>query len=122
MAESFNALPGTLNISLTVGDEFGMLADLSIDTTGFTWTAIIYETATTVSFVNPSGVSTQGATAATFAITVVNAAAGQVNLSLTEIQTAALNPATTYRWYLRGVSPGVVTRTYLSGTLRAYAP
>ena len=122
MAETFNAVPGTLNISLTTGDEFGMLADLDIDTTSFTWTAIIYETATTVSFVNPSGVSTQGTTAATFTVTVVNAAAGQVNLSLTEIQTAALNPATNYRWYLRGVSPAMVTRTYLSGTLKAYAP
>lgn len=121
MAE-FVALPGTLNISLTVGDEFGMLSDLSIDTTGFTWTAIVYESATSVSFANPSGVSTQGATAATFAVTVVNEAAGQVNLSLTETQTGSLNPAITYRWYLRGVSPGLVTRTYLSGTLRAYAP
>jgi hypothetical protein len=122
MAESFDALPGTLNISLTTGDEFGMLADLDIDTTGFTWTAIIYETATAVSFVNPSGISTQGATASTFTVTVVNAAAGQVNLSLTELQTVALSPATTYRWYLRGVSPALVTRTYLSGTLKAYAP
>jgi hypothetical protein len=118
----FIALPGTLNISLTVGDEFGMLADLSIDTTGFTWTAIVYEAATSVSFSNPGGVPTQGATAATFSVTVVSAAAGQVNLSLTEIQTAALTPAKTYRWYLRGVAPGVVTRTYLSGTLKAYAP
>lgn len=122
MAESYNALPGSLNISLTTGDEFGMLTDLDIDTTGFTWTAIIYETATAVSFVNPSGVSTQGTTAATFTVTVMNAAAGQVNLSLTELQTAALSPATTYRWYLRGVSPLSVTRTYLSGTLKAYAP
>jgi hypothetical protein len=118
----FIALPGTLNISLTVGDEFGMLSDLDIDTTGFTWTAIAYETTTTVSFVNPSGVSTQGATAATFSVTVVNAAAGQVNLSLTELQTVTLSPSTSYRWYLRGVSPGLVTRTYLSGTLKAYAP
>ena len=122
MANEFLALPGPLNISLTIGDEFGFVSDLSIDTTGFTWTAIVYETATTVSFVNPSGVSTQGATAATFAITVVNAAAGQINLSLTELQTTALSPATSYRWYLRGVSPGLVTRTYLSGTLKAYAP
>jgi len=122
MAEELLALPGTLNISLTVGDEFGFVSDLSIDTTGFTWTAIVYETATSVSFVNPSGVSTQGATAATFAITVVNAAAGQINLSLTELQTVALSPSTSYRWYLRGVSPGIVTRTYLSGTLKAYAP
>jgi hypothetical protein len=122
MAAEFLALPGTLNISLTVGDEFGMLSDLSIDTTGFTWTAIAYETATSVSFVNPGGVPTQGATAATFSVTVVNAAAGQVNLSLTELQTVTLSPAKTYRWYLRGVSPGLVTRTYLSGTLKAYAP
>ena len=118
----FVALPGPLNISLTVGDEFGMLSDLSIDTTGFAWTAIVYEVTTSVSFANPSGVSTQGETAATFTVTVVNAAAGQVNLSLTEVQTAGLDPAKTYRWYLRGVSPGLVTRTYLSGTLKAYAP
>jgi hypothetical protein len=122
MTNEFVALPGPLNISLTIGDEFGMLADLDISTTDFTWTAIVYETATTVSFVNPSGVSTQGSTAATFAITIVNAAAGQINLSLTEIQTAALSPTASYRWYLRGVSPALVTRTYLSGTLEAYAP
>lgn len=121
MAE-FIALPGTLNISLTVGDEFGMLADLSIDTTGFSWTAIVYEVTTSVSFANPSGVSTQGATAATFTVTEVNAANGQVNLSLTEAQTGAFVPSTKYRWYLRGVSPAQVTRTYLSGTLTAVAP
>lgn len=121
MAE-FIALPGTLNISLTVGDEFGMLADLDIDTTGFAWTAIVYEVSTSVSFSNPSGVNTQGATAATFTVTDVNAANGQVNLSLTEAQTGAFVPSTKYRWYLRGVSPAQVTRTYLSGTLTAVAP
>lgn len=121
MAE-FIALPGTLNISLTVGDEFGMLADLDIDVTSFTWTAIVYEVSTSISFSNPSGVSTQGSTVATFTVTEVNAAAGQVNLSLTEAQTAAFDPANKYRWYLRGVSPAIVTRTYLSGTLTAYAP
>ena len=118
----FIALPGLLNISLTVGDEFGMPADLDIDTTGFTWTAIVYETSTSVSFVNPGGVSTQGTTAATFTVTVINAASGQVNLSLTEVQTGALSPATSYRWYLRGVSPTFVTRTYVAGQLKAYAP
>ena len=122
MAE-FVALPGTLNISLTQGDEFGMLADLDIDVTNFTWTAIIYEITTTAStFANPAGTTTQGATAQTFTVTVVNAAAGQINLSLTEQQTAALLPSTAYRWYLRGVSPAMVTRTYLSGTVTTYAP
>jgi hypothetical protein len=122
MTNEFIALPGLLNISLTVGDEFGMLADLDIETTSFTWTAIVYEVTPSVSFANPGGVPTQGATAATFAVTVVNAAAGQINLSLTELQTVTLTPSKTYRWYLRGVSPGLVTRTYLSGTLKAYAP
>lgn len=122
MAAEFSALPGTLNISLTVGDEFGMLADLDIDCTSFTWTAVIYEVSTSISFANPSGVNTQGSTVGNFTVTEVNAANGQVNLSLTEIQTATFNPATKYRWFLRGVSPAQVTRTYLSGTLTAYAP
>ena len=118
----FVALPGTLNVQMTKGDEFGMLADLDIDVTNFTWTAIIYAVSTTSTFANPGGVSSQGATVATFTVTVVNAAAGQVNLSLTEQQTDALVPGTSYRWYLRGVSPAMVTRTYLSGSFTVYAP
>jgi hypothetical protein len=118
----FSVLPGTLNIYLVTGDEFGMLADLDIDTTGYTFTAIAYEVSTVSSIANPTGVVTAGSTAVTFTVTVVNAAAGQWNLSLTEIQTASLSPGTTYRWYLRGVSSGLVTRTFLAGTLRAYAP
>lgn len=118
----FSALPGTLGINLTVGDEFSMGVDLSIDATGFTWSAIIYEVVTSVSFANPSGVNTAGTTAATFTVSVTSAAAGQLNLSLTETQTGSLDPAKKYRWYLRGVSSGQVTRTYLSGTLTAYAP
>lgn len=121
MAE-FLALPGPLAISLTVGDEFGMFVDLDIDTTDFTWTGIVYEVSTSVSFVNPSGVNTQGITVATFTVTNVNAANGQINLSLTEIQTSLFDPSKRYRWYLRGVSPALVTRTYLSGTFTAYAP
>jgi hypothetical protein len=118
----FLALPGPLAISMTVGDEFGMFVDLDIDTTNFAWTGIVYEVTTTVSFSSPSGVSSQGATAATFTVTSVSAANGQINLSLTEAQTSLLDPTKKYRWYLRGVSPSLVTRTYLSGTFTAYAP
>lgn len=118
----YQALPGNLNIALTVGDEFSMAADLDIDTTSFTWSAIIYEVVTSVSFANPSGVNTSGSTAATFTVNVTNAAAGQVHLSLNETQTGSLDPSKKYRWYLRGVSGTQVTRTYLSGTLTAYAP
>jgi len=118
----FVALPGTLNVSMTKGDEFGMLADLDIDVTNFAWTAIVYEVSTSYTFANPGGSTSQGATVATLTVTNVNAAAGQVNLSLTETQTDALSPTANYRWYLRGVSPALVTRTYLSGTFTVYAP
>jgi hypothetical protein len=123
MAE-FVALPGTLNVQMTKGDEFSILVDLDIDVTNFTWAAIIYAVSTTSTFANPGGVSSQGATVAAFTVTFTNvmAAAGQVNLSLTEQQTDALVPGTSYRWYLRGVSPAMVTRTYLSGSFTVYAP
>jgi len=121
MSTLFSQLPGELNLSLTVGDEFGMLVDLDFDATNFTWSAIVYET-TISNTATTLGVNTQGATVATFAVTDVVAANGQINVSLTETQTAALVPTTLYRWYLRGVSPALVTRTYLSGTLTPYAP
>ena len=122
MATSFALLPGDLNLSLVTGDEFGMLVDLDFDVTNYTWTAVVYESTTTSTFGNPSGVVTQGSTAATFTVTVVNAGTGMINLSLTETQTNAFNPSTTYRWYLRGVSPAQVTRTYLAGTFTVKAP
>lgn len=122
MATSFALLPGDLNLSLVTGDEFGMLVDLDFDVTNFSWTGIVYESTTASTFGNPSGVTTQGVTAATFTITTVNGPTGVLNLSLTENQTAALLPSTTYRWYLRGVSPAQVTRTYLAGTFTVRAP
>lgn len=118
----FLQIPGNLNITTVVGDEFGLFVDLDIDTTDFAWTSVIYEASTTISFTSVGGTITQGALAATLTVTNVNAANGQLNLSLTEVQTAALVPTTKYRWYLRGVSPALVTRTYLSGTFTAVAP
>ena len=117
---TYAALPAELNLAFTVGDEFNMSVDLSINGTGFTWSAIVFEL--TSSFLNGTSAPTQGATAATFAIETVSAANGQYILSLTETQTAALLLTKSYRWYLRGVSPGGVTRTYLSGTVTPTTP
>lgn len=122
MTSSYTQRPGDLSLELVTGDEFGMLVDVDFDVSGFSWTALVYEASTTNTFANPAGVTTQGATAATFTVTEVNAAAGQINLGLSEVQTAALSPTQTYRWFLRGVSPGMVTRTYLSGDVSIYAP
>jgi hypothetical protein len=117
---TYSALPADLSLAFVLGDEFNMSVDLSLNGTGYTWTAIVYEVATV--FLNGSPVSGQGATAATFAIETVSAANGQMILSLTETQTAALLPSKSYRWFFRGVSPGGVTRTYLCGTVTPTTP
>lgn len=114
-------LPATLDLAVTQGDELPFLLDFSIDVTNYSWTAIVYETTRTVSSQFPGGIDTAGATAATFTVTEVDAAAGQINLTLQENVTAALSETQTYRWYLRGVAPGTVTRTYVSGTFSVKA-
>jgi hypothetical protein len=108
-------LPATLDLVVTQGDEIGFLLDFSIDLTAYNWTAIIYETTRTVNIQYPGGIDTAGDAAAAFTITEVNAAAGQLSLSLQESVTSGLSETQTYRWYLRGVAPGTVTRTYVSG-------
>jgi hypothetical protein len=116
----YSVLPAELKLAFVLGDEFNMSVDLSLNGTGYTWSAIIYEVST--AFLDGSPVPGQGATAATFAIETVSAANGQMILSLTEAQTASLLTSKSYRWYFRGVSPGGVTRTYLSGTVTPTTP
>ena len=55
-----------------------------------------------------------------FTTTVTDASAGQVNIALTDTQTAAL-PAGTYGWQLDWTAPGSIQRTALSGTVEVYA-
>jgi hypothetical protein len=61
-----------------------------------------------------------GTAVASFVTSVTDAAAGQVNVSLTDTQTAAL-AAGTYGWRLDWVAPGGVQRTALSGTVEVVA-
>lgn len=118
---SLSFLPATLDLSVTQGDELGMSLDFSIDLTSYSWTAIVYETTRTVSSQFPGGIDTAGDTAATFTITEQDVANGQIDLTLQETVTASLSETQTYRWYLRGVAPGTVTRTYISGTFSVKA-
>ena len=63
-----------------------------------------------------------GGTVVAFTVTPVNLTAGQVNISLTESQTDQLSANGKYRWWFRTVTPGNVTRTYLSGDVYARVP
>ena len=69
-----------------------------------------------------AGLTGIGETATTFAIENTNLAAGQITIGLSESQTIALSPAIAYRWYMRWVDGGGVTRTVLSGTVTVANP
>lgn len=93
--------PGSLDLAFRRGDEYARLLDFSIDLTGYTFAASIRSRLT-------------GAVVATPTITAVNLAAGQINLSLTELQTSSLAVGD-YDWSLTWSAPGTVTRTALAG-------
>jgi hypothetical protein len=92
---------GTLSIGFRAGDEYATLLDFSIGTTGYSWGAEVYSLVSGDAVVSPT-------------ITVVSEANGQVNLSLTETQTADLEPGT-YGVRVWWVAPGSVKRTVTDG-------
>lgn len=119
---TLNTLPAVLDVALIKGDEWSLSLDFSADLTGYTFTSAVFLTTRTVSTAYPGGLNTQGEDAAAVTVTYTNLADGQLSLSLTESQTGSLDETLTYRWYLRGVAPGDVTRTYVSGSFAVRSP
>lgn len=102
---AFEQLPGALGLKFRRGDSVSTEIDFNpISLVG------LGVTATLVSV-------TSGATVTSAAVTMVDAAAGRVNVGLTKTQTAAL-PAGTYRWTLIA-GDGTAQRTYLAGFVEA---
>lgn len=124
MAVTFSQLPGELNVEAVVGDEIVLPIDVNpVSLEGYTFTAPIYVVSTVATGVGGSGSSEViGQTVANWTIQVVDASQGQLVLGLPESVTGTLLTTTAYRWYLRWVAPGVVTRTALAGTLSMRNP
>ena len=97
---TYQQLPGTLNLAFRRGDDFSTLIDFSVPLTAYTMTSTIRSVVT-------------GESVASFATTLTDAAAGKVNIALSDTQTLSLAPAT-YRWVMDGTQGGL-TRTYLNG-------
>jgi len=98
---SYDQTPGTLNLSFARGDDFAALVDFSpISMTGYTVTASM------TSLIS-------GSVAQPFTVTIVNAANGQVNIGLTDTQTAAMARGT-YGWSMAWTVDNA-TRTALTG-------
>ena len=99
---SYDQTPGTLNLSFNRADDFSALIDLSISIVGYSITATITSLVT-------------GADVVPFTVTIQSAANGQVNIALTDTQTAALARGT-YGWNMRWTE-NAATRTALTGFL-----
>lgn len=101
MASSYEQLPGRLDLTFRRGDEVSTEIDFNpISLAGFTMAASVVSVAS-------------GSTVTQVATTMVDAAAGRVNIGLTDEQTSALATGT-YRWELTA-NDGLARRTYLSG-------
>lgn len=101
---SYDQLPGALSLSFRRGDDFSALIDLSISIAGYAVSASI------TSLVS-------GADVLPFTVTVLSAADGQVNIALTDTQTASLARGT-YGWRMVWVEANG-TRTALTGFVEA---
>jgi hypothetical protein len=124
MATSFTQLPATMNISMIAGDELEISLDTDISLVNYTnIVAIVYTKKVFASGNGGAGaVETIGDTAATFTVTVTNAASGQLTLGLPESATVDLSTSVEYRWFLRWDAPGLVRRTVVSGTFTLSNP
>lgn len=97
---SYDQTPGSLNLAFNRGDDFSTLVDFSIGMTGYTVTASLTSLVT-------------GAEVLPFTVTVVSAANGQINIALSDTQTAALARGT-YGWRMVWTENNA-TRTALTG-------
>ena len=105
---TYSQLPGTMNLSFKRSNDFATAIDFDGTTlVGYSVTASITSLVT-------------GSSVVAFTTTVTDASAGQVNIALSDTQTAAL-AAGTYGWQLDWTAPGSIQRTALSGTVEVYA-
>lgn len=110
-------IPDTLDFTFVQGDEVKVLLDFDLNLTGYTFETKVVEVLEVV-----GGNVTSFDEVFSFAQTAVNLATGHINLSLDESQTSSLTLGGNYRWYMRWVAPGLVTRTVLSGAVIVRSP
>lgn len=97
-----------MSLAFKRANDFSTLVDFDgVALSGYTVTATVTSLVT-------------GTAVASFVTSVTDAAAGQVNISLTDTQTSAL-AAGTYGWQLDWTAPGGTQRTALSGTVEVMA-
>lgn len=100
-------LPGIASVSFVRGDDWGATFDFDIVTTGYSWSASVLSVVNDAVIVSPT-------------ISVINAALGQVSVSLSDTQTALIAPGT-YRLRITATAPGGSIRRATEGFVEVKA-
>lgn len=119
---TFSQLPGQLDILAVHGDEWNIALNLQTNVTNYSFESYIYRSDTTTTGGGAGSLSGIGTTITQPTLSISSATAGTMIVALSEAQTNLLSPTQTYRWYLRWVAPGSITRTIVSGSVTAVAP
>jgi hypothetical protein len=119
---TFSQLPGDLGLTFVSGDECNIALNLQRNVTNYSFTSYIYRTDIISTDGGLGSFSSIGQTITAPTIGIPNATTGSMILGLSETQTGLLSPGTSYRWFLRWVAPGEITRTIISGSVTAVAP
>lgn len=111
-----------MNLKLVNADELNISVNFQRNIANHSFTSYVYSTQITGTGGGLGSFSSIGQTIVAPTIGIPDPAGGAMVLGFAEWQTALLTPGQTYRWYLRWVAPGDITRTVLSGTVEAVAP
>jgi hypothetical protein len=104
------------------GDECNVALNLQRSVAGYTFTSFIYQSDITGTGGGAGSINGIGQTVTAPTIGISDAATGSMIIGLSESQTSLLSPGANYRWFLRWVAPGDITRTIISGSVTAVAP
>lgn len=116
MAALYEQLPGELDIMVCHGDGLTITGSLGFNVTGDTLTAVVYED-TAAGYA--AAIAATPAPAATWTVTVVTAATGDVSLALSANTIKGLSLTKSYRWFIRSSN---LNRSCVSGTFATRAP
>lgn len=120
---TLSRIPGELNLIFVIGDDLPITVDIDQDVTGATFEASVYVSGLGA-FATPPGEgyeTTVGAEVFAPSVTVTDAAAGTLAISITDAQSDMLSSSVSYRWFLR-MTDGSLTRTILAGFAEARLP
>jgi hypothetical protein len=115
---TISSLPETVDLEFVIGDEFTFEVNLGLNVTGYTLQAKLFK----VTHFSANGDIIGWEFLNTFTQSPIDLSQGRLNLTLNESQTDSMHPDENYRWNLRWIAPGTITKTVRAGkvTPRAF--